>query len=137
MQTPSSSIASRAQVARAILAPLACVAAMSPSFAQVPAPFLGSWNATWQTDNRSYEAQLNVTSHGGTWQTATRDRTNACAGREVPMKVVTSSDSSVQFLLQFSEVLAGCKNVTVALKANPDGTVTGTRSQFELKLTKK
>jgi hypothetical protein len=50
---------------------------------------------------------------------------------------VASSESSVQFLLQFSEVLVGCKNTTVALKVNADGTVTGTRSQFELKLTKR
>lgn len=112
---------------------LSCMEAM----AQVPAPMVGTWSATWQTDNRSYDATMTVTASGGTWQTATRNRTNACAGREVPMKLESSTPSSAEFTLMFSEVLAGCANAKVALNVGPDGKVTGTRSKFELALVKK
>jgi len=104
---------------------------------QVPAPFVGTWKATWQTEKKSYEAVMTVTDTGGTWQTAYADKYNPCAGREVPMKVESSSATAVQFQLQFSEVMHGCQNVNVALKIAPDGTVTGTRSKYELTLRRK
>lgn len=108
------------------------------AWAQVPAPFVGTWKVTWQTDKRLLEAEMNVTPGGGTWQTATMDRHNPCAGREVPLKVESASGDSVQFSLQFSEVVAGCQNVAVVLKAEPDGKVTGTRSnKFALTLSRK
>lgn len=105
--------------------------------AQVAAPFIGTWKATWQTDKKSYEAVMTVTEAGGTWQTATQDRKNPCVGREVPMKVESNTQTEVQFQLQFSEVIRGCQNATVALKASPDGTVTGTRGKYELVLLRK
>lgn len=104
---------------------------------QVAAPFVGSWKATWQTDKKSYDAVMTVSDTGGTWQTATLDKSNPCAGREVPMKVESSSATEVQFQLRFSDVMSGCQNVNVALKLAPDGTVTGTRSKYELTLHKK
>ena len=117
---------------------LICLAAATgnPATAQITAPFLGSWKANWQTDRKTYDAVMNVTDKGGTWQTYTRDKNNPCAGREVPMKIESSGPSEVQLLLQFSEVIPGCSNPTVTLKAAPDGTVTGMRSKFELTLVK-
>ncbi len=108
-----------------------------PAAAQVPAPLVGSWQGTWQTENRQYEARLTVTPSGGTWQTATTSRANACAGREVPMKVESATESEVKFQLQFSEVITGCPNVFITMKVGPDGAVTGTRSKYELQLLRK
>ncbi len=117
---------------------LLCIAATIsiPAFAQVSAPFIGSWKAAWQTDKRSYDALMNVTEQGGTWQTYVRNQNNPCAGREVPMKVESAAPTEVKLVLQFSETIPGCPNVTVTLKATPDGTVTGMRSKFELTLAR-
>jgi len=115
---------------------LAAFAMATPGTAQVPAAFAGKWKATWQTEQRLYEAAMTVTETGGTWQTATRDRNNPCAGREVPMKVESAKADEVQLLLQFSEVIPGCTNVKVTLKTGPDGAVVGTRSKYELKLSR-
>jgi len=112
---------------------LQCTGAM----AQVPAPLLGTWAASWQTDNRTYDSTMTITETGGTWQTAVRYRNNACAGREVPMRLDASSPSGAEFTLMFSEVLTGCTNAKVALNVGQDGKVTGTRSKFELTLVKK
>ena len=106
------------------------------AIAQVPAPFIGSWKTTWQADKKSYDAVMIVNEKGGTWQTYIRNQNNPCAGREVPMRVESSSPTEVKFELQFSEVIPGCKNTTVTLKASPDGAVTGLRSKFELTLAK-
>ena len=113
------------------------LSAVTSSFAQVPAPFIGTWKAAWQTEKKSYEAEFSISDSGGQWQTATSNSNNPCVGREVPMKLESTSDHSAQFVLQFSEVLIGCQNVTVTMKTGPDGTVTGTRSKIELTLTKK
>jgi hypothetical protein len=114
----------------------AAFAMAAPGGAQVPPVFAGKWKATWQTEQRQYEAAVTVTEAGGTWQTATRDRNNPCAGREVPMKVEAAKADEVQLLLQFSEVIPGCTNVKVTLKTGPDGAVVGTRSKYELKLSR-
>lgn len=106
------------------------------ALAQVSAPFVGTWKASWQTDKKSYEAVMTLTEAGGTWKTATMDKGNPCAGREVPMKVESSSPTEVQFQLRFSDVMTGCQNVNVALKADADGKVSGTRSKYELTLLK-
>lgn len=105
--------------------------------AQVPAPFVGTWKATWATERKSYEAVMTVTDSGGTWQTATRGESNPCAGREVPLKVEAAAATELKLQLQFSEVIPGCQNVSVTLKAGPDGAVTGTRNKYELTLTRK
>lgn len=117
---------------------LLCMAATigNPAFAQVSAPFIGSWKAAWQTDKRSYDALMNVTEKGGTWQTYVRNQNNPCAGREVPMKIESAAPTEVKFVLQFSETIPGCPNATVTLKAAPDGKVTGMRSKFELTLAR-
>ena len=52
------------------------------------------------------------------------------------MKVESSTATEVHFLLQFSEVIAGCQNVKVVLKAGADGSITGIRSTFELTLAR-
>ena len=135
IRTPSSLTTLRS-AALAVTGFLALVLATTPAFAQVPAPFVGVWKATWATDKKSYEALMTVTNAGGTWQTAARDGNNPCVGREVPMKIESSTATEVLFLLQFSEVITGCPNVKVSLKAAPDGSITGTRSKFELTLVR-
>ncbi len=125
---------------RAVAAAALCLASVmscTSALAQVPAPLQGTWSARWQTDNREYDASMTITESGGTWQTMTRNRTNACAGREVPMKLESSTATGAEFTLMFSEVLTGCANAKVALSVGADGKVTGTRSKFELTLVKK
>ncbi len=127
-------------VNRAVFTTLLCLASMllsASAWAQVPASLVGTWSAKWQTDNREYDATLTVTESGGTWQTLTRNRTNACAGREVPMKLESSTASGAEFTLMFSEVLPGCPNAKVALSVGTDGKVSGIRSRFPLSLVKK
>lgn len=120
----------------AIALGLAGLCLVHPASAQVAPAFVGHWTASWQTNAKQYAAKFTVTESGGTWQTATQDRNNACAGREVPMKVESASPTDVQFTLQFSEVIKGCTNVRVELRLGPDGKVTGTRSKFELTLVR-
>jgi hypothetical protein len=107
-----------------------------PAFAQVAAPFVGAWKVSWQPDRRKYDAVMTVTENGGSWQTYAQSQVNPCVGREVPMKVETATSNEVKFLLQFAEAIPGCPNATVILKAAADGTVTGTRSKFELTLSR-
>ncbi len=83
-----------------------------------------------------YDAIFKVTDQGGVWETYTRNKNNPCAGREVPMKIESSSATEIKLELQFSEIIPGCKNITVTLSVAPDGKVTGTRSKFELTLSK-
>jgi hypothetical protein len=104
--------------------------------AQISAPFVGTWKASWQTDKKSYDAVMKVTESGGSWQTFTQDRNNPCVGREVPIKVELADPTDVKLVLLFSEVIPGCSNATVTLKAASDGTVTGMRSKFVLTLAK-
>lgn len=104
----------------------------APCLAQVPAPFVGRWKVAWEYETRSYEASMTVTEAGGTWQTARLDSRNVCAGREVAMKLESSSEDRAQFKLMFSDVIPGCPDPTVRLKLAPDGSVTGTRSQYPL-----
>ena len=130
---------SRFETVRSRLAyALVCVAAVAcnSAFAQVAAPFVGTWKTHWQSDQKPYSAVMKVTETGGTWQTFTKDKNNPCAGREVPMKVDSATPTEVKFTLQFSEAIPGCTNTTVKLNAAPDGTVTGMRSKFELGLVK-
>ena len=118
-----------------LIALVAMIAAI-PAQAQVSAPFLGTWKVTWQYEAKAYEATMTVTESGGSWQTANRRQNNACAGRDVPMKVNSASPTEVQYTLAFTDVLPGCRNVPVVLKAGTDGAVSGTRSQLELTLTR-
>lgn len=106
------------------------------ALAQVPAQFVGSWKATWQTDKKHYEATMSVTEQGGVWQTYVSNQNNPCAGREVAMKLESATPAEVKFILQFSQIIPGCSNASVTLKAAPDGTITGTRSKFDLKLVR-
>lgn len=117
-------------VACALLLASACALAQAPS----SSPFYGSWSASWEFEKQSYDAKMVLGAQGGTWQTSTRNRNNPCAGREVPIKVESMTAEEANLTLAFSDVISGCRNVKVVLKATPDGTVSGTRSGNELTL---
>src|SRR5262245_51302745 len=116
------------------LSAVALLVAGAAAFAQAPAssPFHGTWSASWEFEKQSYDAKMVLGPQGGTWQTSVRNRSNPCAGREVPIKVESMTTEDAQLTLAFSDVISGCRNVKVVLKAAPDGTVTGTRSGNEL-----
>lgn len=99
---------------------------------QVPAGLQGPWRITWQAETKVFEASVTLTAEGGVWRTATMSKQNPCAGREVSMKLESATDQEAQFVLPYSQVIGGCKDVTVVLKLAPDGSVTGTRNKFQL-----
>lgn len=122
---------------RVIVCGLALATAASLAGAQqVPAAFIGHWQAQWQTDRQSYSAELEVTDTGGSWQTATSSRANPCFGRKVPLRHDRVTPNSLDITLMFSDVIQGCKNATVKLQLDDQGKVTGQRSGYDLTLTR-
>jgi len=107
-----------------------------PALAQVPVakPFLGKWSAEWQTDQHRYEAVMNITETGGTWQTYIRRRSNPCAGREVQLQHDKVTADTLEMTLKFEDAIPGCRNARVRLQVDDKGTVTGKRSEHELQL---
>ncbi len=97
-------------------------------------PFIGTWGAEWQTEKQTYEASMVVTATGGTWQTATRRRSNPCFGREVPLQHDVATDTTLEMTLKFSEVIPDCKDAKVKLQVDAGGQVTGRRGNAELTL---
>lgn len=107
------------------------------TWAQMPAPFVGTWSATWQGKTKAISAKMVLTESGGRWQSFNvASQSDACYGREVPIAVDSATDDAVTLKLKFSEVLAGCSDVTVKLKRGEDGAVSGTRSGAPLTLVK-
>ncbi|MBX3644159.1 MAG: hypothetical protein KF720_13955 [Rubrivivax sp.] len=119
---------------RKLILPLALAVACPLALADAAAPFIGKWNAQWQTDKQSYEAVMEITETGGTWKTATMSRNNACFGRQVPIQHDRATSDSLDMTLKFSDVITGCNNATVKLRLDDKGNVIGTRSGYPLQL---
>jgi len=114
---------------------LALLLGGSAALAQTVAkPFLGSWKVEWQTDRQTYQAVMEVTETGGSWQTATSSRSNPCFGRKVPMQHDSVTADSLDMTLKFSDVIPDCKNATVKLKVDDKGVVTGRRGGYEMQM---
>jgi hypothetical protein len=111
-------------------------AAGTSALAQVPVakPFLGKWSVQWQTDQATYDAVMTITETGGTWQTYIHRRSNPCAGREVQMQHDKVTADTLEMTLKFEDAIPGCRNARVRLKADDKGTVSGKRSEYELRL---
>jgi hypothetical protein len=56
-------------------------------------------------------------------------------GTAAPIEVKSVSHKEMRFTARHSEVLTGCKT-NVKLQLQPDGTITGTRGQDEMKFSK-
>jgi len=110
--------------------------ATSLAMAQVAKPFIGTWKTEWETDKQTYEAEMVVTETGGTWKTQTSRRNNPCFGREVPLQHDAATERSLSMTLKFSDVITGCRNVSVKLDLDGAGAVIGKRSNYDLKLTR-
>lgn len=122
---------------RRLCACAALILASPLALADVAQPFLGKWSVEWHSSKRTYQAVMVITETGGTWQTATQDRNNPCAGREVPLQHDSASADSLNLTLKFSDVMTGCGNVSVKLRLDDKGQVVGKRSEFDLKLERK
>lgn len=110
---------------------------MGAALAQVPAPFVGTWNVSWQGKSNALSAKMVLTESGGRWQTFNvTSKADFCYGREVVAAVDSASEDAVTLKLKFSEALAGCNDVTVKLKRGEDGAVSGTRSGAPLTMVK-
>lgn len=107
------------------------------ALAQVPAPFVGTWNVSWQGKANTISAKMVLTESGGQWQAFNvASKADFCYGREVPIAVDSAGADAVTLKLKFSEALAGCNDVTVKLKRGEDGAVSGTRSGAPLTMVK-
>lgn len=105
--------------------------------AQVPAAFHGTWKVVWQGKTQELNSQLVLRESGGSWQTYhVTSKSDACQGREVPVAVASAASDAVTLKLKFSEVMAGCNDVTVKLRREADGAVTGTRSNQPVTLVR-
>ena len=123
--------------APAIIAWLSVLSCISPAIAQSENPFLGKWTATWDNkDGRPLQANLVITETGGTWQTLAQRRLDPCVGKEAPIEIKSVSQQELRFTARHSEVLMGCKDTNVKMHFQPDGTVTGSRGQDEMRFTK-
>jgi hypothetical protein len=120
---------------RASLVVLALGLSCALTFAQsVPAPFIGKWKVDWQTDRQTWSAEMEVTENGGSWQTATSNRSNPCWGRKVPLQHDRVTADSLDLTLKFSDIIPDCKNATVKLKLDDKGVVSGRRSGYEMQM---
>lgn len=125
------------RIVRGTVALAAGLAVPAIALAQLGAPYVGQWRASWAAEQRSYEADVEITPSGGSWRTAVTSRTNPCVGRPVPMKIEASSAEEVRMTLAFADAIPGCPNTFVVLRPGPEGTLTGNRSgRYELKLVR-
>lgn len=109
----------------ALLAPLFCGAQT--------ADFNGTWKVTWMGAKRPLEAKMVIKEDRGTWKTYTAvNKSDMCVGKEVPIRVERTTENEASVLLQFSEVVDGCKDVHVSLKMLGDKSMTGMRGGSEL-----
>lgn len=114
---------------------LALAQAVAPP--PVPAAFHGSWKVVWQGKSNELTSKLVLAEGGGSWQTYNvGSKSDACQGREVAVAVAQAASDAVTLKLKFSEVMAGCNDVTVKLRRAEDGAITGTRSNQPVTLTK-
>lgn len=110
---------------------------LGAALGQVPAPFVGTWNVSWQGKANTISAKMVLTETGGRWQAFNvASGSDFCYGREVAIAVQTASPSAVALKLKFSEALAGCSDIPVRLLRGEDGTITGTRMGAPLTLVK-
>jgi hypothetical protein len=124
------------EMIRAMTLVAALSALAGPVGAEPAAPFLGTWKVVGEGEAQVYEARLVLTASGGTWQASVRQRNNPCAGREVPVKLGDATERQLTVTLQFADVMAGCKNSTVILTREADGTISGKRGSHDLKLSR-
>ena len=121
---------------RTLMAVLSILIATGGAGAQATNPFLGTWKVTWEGEAQSHEALLVVAESGGSWKTSARQKNNPCVGREVPIKIESSTPAELKMVLQFSAVISGCNDSKVTLNAGPGGTVTGKRGKADLVLVR-
>ena len=123
--------------APAILVYLSVLSCVSPAKAQSENPFIGKWTATWENkDGRSLQANVVITEAGGTWQTLAQRKLDPCLGKEAQLEIKSVSPKEMRFTARHSEALMGCKDTNIKMQMQPDGTVTGSRGQDEMRFTK-
>jgi hypothetical protein len=114
---------------------------MSPGRAQSPPStmdpaFVGQWKVRWQGKTALLEAEMSLHANGGTWQTLSRSKNDACVGREVPIVIEAVTPDSVSMRLDFESVIPGCGRSKVVLQRSGDQ-ITGVRNaDLQLTLTK-
>ena len=111
---------------KAIAAPLALLilSAGPGALAQdVPAAFVGKWQADWITRaGKPTQAELDLPAAGkGSWQTCGQSRTNLCVGKQGPVYVESATPEQVVLAIKMSETIAGCDDSQLTLTATPGG----------------
>lgn len=128
----------RSFMAAAITGSCAAAAlAQTEAPAVVPSGFHGTWKVVWQGKSNELTSKLVLTEGGGRWQTYNvGSKSDACQGREVAVAVAAAASDAVTLKLKFSEVMAGCNDVTVKLRRADDGAISGTRGSQPVTLTR-
>jgi hypothetical protein len=113
---------------------LALAQAAAPA---LPGTFHGTWKVVWQGKSNELTSKLVLAENGGSWQTYNvSSKSDACQGREVAVAVAQAASDAVTLKLKFSEVMAGCNDVTLKLRRGDDGAISGTRSNQPVTLTR-
>ena len=104
--------------------------------AQDPTPFLGNWQARWESERRPQEARVRITETGGSWQTLASRRHQPCNGKEAPIALEKIGPETAILRLKFSEALAGCQDGVVHLKRITPNRMSGKRGEYEIEFTR-
>lgn len=128
---------SRLLMAAAVAGGCAAALAQADAPATAPAAFHGTWKVVWQGKSNELTSKLVLAENGGSWQTYNvSSKSDACQGREVAVAVAQAASDAVTLKLKFSEVMAGCNDVTLKLRRGDDGAISGTRSNQPVTLTR-
>ena len=127
----------RSVAALAVLASMVWLAC-TPAIAQTASdPFIGNWAVTWEGHRKLNEADLEITETGGHWQTYAWNGLDPCIGRRAPIERVRADGNRQVLVVRFSQALQGCRDVRIVLRAAADGSLSGTRGENPLTLTRK
>lgn len=97
--------------------------------AQAPNPYDGNWTITLDTPRaKGLDGKLVIKGEGGTWDVRYMTKQNPCAGQEAPIFVRKATAEELEFDVDFSKVLTGCKPVSYIVRPAADGSLQGQSS---------
>ncbi len=106
----------------------AAMVLMPSAFAQEPNPYVGTWEAEFQSQNGGrLGGKVVITDQGGTWdlETNARSHRNPCAGRLAPIAIQRATPDELLIRVRNSEVLAGCNDYPASFQRIDANTLEG------------
>jgi hypothetical protein len=102
--------------------------ACAVAVAQESGTFDGSWQVRWESDKldeHQPEARLTLQGDTGTWRRHRIGVKDACANRDMPVKVVSRGADQIKLEVLESEAMPGCNDRNLFLKRSDAGTFDG------------